>query len=122
MKQLKALDLFDMAYFTDERMIKLAKALGPQLKKLEFQGSTGEELTTIGLKEMLPFEPKLSVLTLKSTKIAIDGDDYKAILSTLRKRLEKIPLSLDFISGGGKVDVHKTIQTVNRNSLYIDEK
>lgn len=122
LEQLKALELCNMGYFTDERMIELAKGLGPHLETLEIRGYTGEDLTTIGLKKMLPFAPKLSLLTLKSTEITIDADDYTAILCTLKERPEKTKLKFEFISGGGKVNVPEAIQVQNLHILHIDEK
>lgn len=122
MKQLKVLGLCNMIYFTDERMIKLTNSLGSHLEKLEFRGYTGEDLTTIGLKKMLPFATKLSHLTLKSTEMTIDADDYAAILGTLQKRPEKTKFSFEFISGGGKVNVPESIQMENRQIFYINEK
>lgn len=122
MKQLTVLELCNMSYFTDERMIELVGKLGPHLERLEIRGYTGEDLTTIGLKKMLPFAAKLSNLTLKSTEMTIDADDYKDILKTLQKRAEKLKFSFEFISGGEKVNVPKAIQVDNHHILHIDEK
>lgn len=122
MKQLKVLELCDMDCLTDQHMIRLAKDLGSHLEKLQLKGSTAESLTTIGLKKMLPFATKLSLLTLKSETITIDADDYDAILNTLRKRPEKTALLFTFISGGRKVNVMGTIQMENRHIFNIDEK
>lgn len=86
MKQLKVLELNDIDGLTDERKIKLAKGLGPQLEKLHHEGSMAKNLTTIVLRKMLPFATKLSLLTLKLTTINIDADHHKAILATTQKR------------------------------------
>ena len=83
----------------------------------------------IGLKEMLTFATKLSVLELESQTIKIDIDDYNKILSTLKKRSEKIKLLLK-IKGtvkyvmriGEQICVFKKIQMENREIFCIDEE
>lgn len=122
MKLLKNLELCNMDFFTNERMILLAKGLGSHLEKLQFRGFTGTDLTTIGLKKMLPFVKKLSLLTLKSATMTIDVDDYKAMLGTIQKRPEQAKLTLEFISEKGQVNVPETIQEENRHMFQIDEK
>lgn len=121
-KLLKNLELCNMDFFTNERMILLAKGLGSHLEKLQFRGFTGTDLTTIGLKKMLPFVKKLSLLTLKSATMTIDVDDYKAMLGTIQKRPEQAKLTLEFISEKGQVNIPETIQEENRHMFQIDEK
>lgn len=120
MKPLKMLELCNISGLIDEHMIKLAKGLGSQLEKLQLRSSTAKSLTTIGLKKMLPFATKLSLLTLESWKMIIDADDYKVMLQTLQKRPEKIMLSFEL--NGGQVDVPKTILIENRDILFISLK
>lgn len=120
MKQLKMLELYDIIGLTDELMIKLAKGLGSQLEQLHLKSSTAKNLTTIGLKKMLTFATKLSLLTLESTKMVVDEDDYKVMLQTLQKRPEKIMLSFEL--NGGQVDVPKTILIENRDTFFISLK
>lgn len=50
MKQLKILELCYISKLTDEHLIELAKGLGSQLEKLQLDGSTAKNLTTMGLK------------------------------------------------------------------------
>lgn len=81
MQQLKILKLDDIRGLTDEHIIELAKSLDLRLEKLQLDGTTAKNLTTSGLKKMLPFATKLSLLTVESTTIKIDADDYKAMLN-----------------------------------------
>lgn len=121
MKQLKILELRDIHNLTEDHIIELTKALGPQLKKLECHSKI-ENLSTIGIRKMLSFATKLSLLTLKSTTITIDEYDYKALLSTLQKRLEKIPLLIKLTWGEkNQVQVDEAILAENRDIFYIEE-
>lgn len=122
LQQLKVLELDYLHNLTDEHMIMLATGLGSKLEKLQLKNFTTANLITNGLKMMLPFATKLSLLTLKSTKITINADDYMEMLRVLRKRPEKTKLTLELIDNGGQVKVDETILLENRDLFYIDEK
>lgn len=122
MKKLKVLELYDIDGLSDESLIELAKAFGPQLEKFQMEESTAVKLTSIGLKNMLTHATKLSFLAVKSTTIFIDVDDYKSMLRTLQKRPEKIGLFFVLFGIGNQIEVPENILMENRGTLQIDEK
>lgn len=122
MKRLKVLELHNIGGLTDEHIIQLAKGLSIRLEKLQLEKCTAENLYTDGLKKMLPFAPKLSLLTLKPGVIVIDAYDYQEMLKTIQKRPEKNSLLIELTGDGGQVKVLETILMKNRNRFYIDEK
>lgn len=121
MKNLKILVLCDTGNFTDDSLMELAKDLGHQLDKLELLSLTAVNLTTIGLKKMLPFATKLSLFSLYSKTITIDLDDYKMILDAVKKRPEKRKLLLELTGQRGQVHVPKTMLLENCATLHIKE-
>lgn len=121
MKQLKILGLCGIHNLTEDHIIELTKALGPQLKKLRCY-SRIENFSTIGITKMLSFATKLSLLELQSTTITIDDDDYKALLSTLQKRLEKTTLLIKLSwDERNQVKVDEAILAENRDIFCIRE-
>lgn len=102
-------------------MIELGKGLGHQLEELKLLNSTAKNLTTIGLKKMLPFATKLSLFTLHSEAITIDLDDYRMILDAVKQRPEKQSLSIELSGKIGQVLVPKAILLENWNTLNIKE-
>ena len=80
MKQLKGLVLRGVNDLSDEHLICLAMGLGSQLEILRLEdSSTAKYLTTSGLKTMLTFATKLSVLKVQLETIKIDVKDYNAM-------------------------------------------
>lgn len=123
MKQLKVLSLFEIIGLTDEHLIQLAKGLGSTLEALHLHGSTTYNLTTNGLKNMLPLAKKLSLLTLKPTTMTIDVDDYKTMLATVQERPENNGLLIELTGKGDcQVKVDEIVLLEHRDVLYIDEK
>lgn len=121
MKQLNILGLYGIHNLTEDHIIELTKNLGPQLKKLRCYSKI-ENLSTIGIRKMLSFATKLSLLELQSTTITIDQDDYKPLLSTVQKRLEKTSLLIKLPWGGrNQIKVDETILAENRDIFYIEE-
>lgn len=105
---------------TDEYLVQLAKEM-PELQELRLE-KYSSEITTIGLKKMLPHAKKLSLLVLKSIdSITVDVDDYKAMLKSVQSRSEKVKLRIELTSSGDKVNVPDTILAENRDIFYIDE-
>lgn len=121
MNRLKVVGLNNIRGLTDEHMVELAKGLGPQLEKMQLEGSKTENLTTIGLKKMLRFATKLSFLKMKSTKIKIDADDYNSMLDTVQKRPEKVALLLELTGRVNQVKVDETILAKNQEIFFIKE-
>lgn len=123
MKQLTVLELRDIRNLTDEHMITLAKGLGLKLEQLQLGGSTAKNLTMVGLKKMLPFTTKLSLLTIESKKITIGADDYEEMLSTLKKRPKPVKLRIELTARvRGQVQVNEQVQNENRYWFYIEER
>lgn len=121
MEKLKALELCDIDGLNDENLIELAKGMGPRLEQLQLKESTAVKLTTIGLKKMLDHATKLSFLALRSTTIEIDADDYKAMVSTLRKRPENIGLVIELSGVGDQVEISEKVRMEHCDVLRIDE-
>lgn len=122
LKQMKTLVLNDIDGLSDERFIGLAMTL-PQLQKLNLDGLTAKGISSIALKEMLPYAIKLSLLSFaKECDFLIDVDDYEAILKTVQSRPEKVHLLVKIKGYGGIVDVPEEILAGNREWLYIDEE
>lgn len=70
---------------TDVHLIRLNAQL-TQLQALYLEGST-VQLTTIGVKKILPLASKLSLLHLKYINhITINKDDYKEMLEIVKKQ------------------------------------
>lgn len=121
MKQIKKLELIENdGVFTDKHLIQLAEGL-PQLNELHLK-ELSNDITTIGLKQMLPHAQKLQLLQLESVySITIDVDDYKAMLKTVKNRPGKVNLLIKITSDGDKVEVDETMLAENREILFIDE-
>lgn len=122
MQQLKVLVLFGIERFTDDYMFCLAKGLASQLEKLQLEDCTAKDLTTNGLKKMIPFATKLSLLTVESTKVKIDADDYNAMLNTLQERPERIMFLLELTGNRTQVEVSEAMLMENRQNFYIELK
>lgn len=122
MNQIKKLELIENdGVFTDEHLIQLAKGL-PQLNELRLK-EPPNEITSIGLKQMLAHAQKLSLLQLESVySITIDVNDYKAMLKTVKNRPGKVNLLIKITSDGDKVEVDETMLAENREILFIDEE
>lgn len=121
MKKLKIFGLCHTKNFTDNTLMHLAKDLGPQLEKLELLCSTAQNITTIGLKKMLPFATKLSLFSLYSETVTIDLDDYRTMLDAIKKRPEKRGLLLELTGQSGQIHVPKTMLLENCDTLHIKE-
>lgn len=82
----------------DKHLVRLAKGL-PLLSKLEI-GSIG--MTINGLKDIVRFAKRLTSMKLRPniskenifTLVAIGAADYKAILETIKRRPEKLKLTI----------------------------
>lgn len=106
---------------TDQHLVQLAKVL-PELQELNI-AHIPSELTMIGLKEMLSHAKKLSHLVLKFIKsIAIDINDYKAMLNMVQNRNRNNKLLIELWGTGGMVNVPDAILAENRDVFYIEEK
>lgn len=121
MKGVKTLELIQSdGEITDEHLIQLTKEL-PQLSEL-YVKDPPTDITTIGLKKMLPHANKLSLLHLESVhSISIDVDDYKAMLETVKRRPEKVKLLIKIKCDGDKVKVDDLVLAENRDIIFIDE-
>lgn len=105
---------------TDEHLIRLNAQL-TQLQALYLEGST-LQLTTIGVKKILPLASKLSLLHLKYINhITINKDDYKELLEIVKKRPNNTKLKIQMV-GSGVANVSDVIMSENRNFLHIDEE
>lgn len=121
MEQLKVLQFHHIAGLMDKHMVDLAKGLDVQLEKLQLTGSTAENLTIIGMKDMCSSATKLSHLTLESFTIEINTADYKVILNAVQKRPQKIWLLIELIGDEHQVNVDKTILKDTDVILQINE-
>lgn len=122
MKRLKILEFRNIDGLTDEGMIELAKGLGCRLEKLHLNGLTTQNLTTIGLKKMLPLTTKLSFFSLTSWNITIEKNDYKEMLEIVQKRPEKNMLLIELTGDGNQIKAPAAIRMKNCDSFYIEEK
>lgn len=106
-------------YFTDDRLIQLAKLL-PALQQLWLQ-NIQSKTTTIGLKKMLMHANKLTYLKLWyiNSMILIDADDYKAMLKTVQNRNQKVRLQIKLICSHDAVNIAKEILTENFDVFHI---
>lgn len=121
MTKLKVLELCDIDGLTDGNLIELAKGLGNRLERLQLEESTAANLSAIGLKKMLAYTTQLSFLSLKSTTIGIGTDDYKTMISTLRKRPNNIRLLIELSGYGDQVEISEQISMENCDLLQIIE-
>lgn len=119
MKHLKKLQLDEIGGLTDEHMIELAVGSGSRLESLKLCDRNFcnlKDFTTIGLKKMLPFFTKLSLLTLDESTIRIDADDYQTMLNVVRQRPGNGSLLIELTGGkGGRIEVDKAVLLANRD-------
>lgn len=120
MKELKILELNEISGLNDGHITELAKGLGHQLEKLRFEGSTAVNLTVTGLKHMLRYAVKLTVLYLESCNITIDVESYEVMLNILQNRPEKIKFSLVLRGRRGNVKVSEEVLMENDDVFHID--
>lgn len=120
MKELKVLELNEIHGLTDGHMIELAKGLGHQLEILLLESFTAADLTMTGLKDMLPYATKMTLLSLYSDKMTIDAESYEVMLSILQNRPEKVKFLLKLIDNEGQVEVSEKVLKENDDIFDID--
>lgn len=128
LKQIKILHLetIEESCVTDADVIEMAKCL-PELEKLHLIDShiineRHSQLTAIGLRNMLKHANKLELLKIRSMdSIKIEVDDYKAMLSTVQERKEKVPLVIEIYGKGDQVDVPAAVLAQNQSTFNIKE-
>ncbi|XP_031637407.1 uncharacterized protein LOC116349903 [Contarinia nasturtii] len=121
-KQIKVLEFIEMVgELTDDNLFLLAKEL-TNLEEFHLSEPVTDQITTIGLKKMLPHAKSLSLLSLEFVDgITIDVDDYKAMIKIIQSRRNKVNLLIKITGSGGKVNIPEKIVNENREILYIDE-
>lgn len=121
MTRLKNLEFYGINGLIGQHMINLAQRLGRQLEQLQlYDGvrfSKVSVFTWAELKEMLRFTTRLSLLTLVATDIAIEEDDYKAMVKILNERPANIGLTLKLM--GADLNVPGELQNEHRDVLSI---
>lgn len=126
LKQIKTLHLKTSGTrcVTNADIIGLAKNL-PELEELhlnefDIRDNSKFELNAIGLRKMLVHAIKLKLLKLRfDDSIKIDIGDYKAMLSAVQERKEKVPLVIEIEDKGDQVDVPATILAENRKTFNV---
>lgn len=119
--KLNHIELENIKNLTDDHVNELAKL--PQLRAVHLEGSTAEDITTVGLRNMLNHAKVLSHLVLKrATNIQIGMNDYSAMLKSVQDRPQKIKLEIEITGDGDKIDVPDEVLSVNREWLWIDEE
>lgn len=120
-KRLEIIELNEIQQFDDKLLVELAMGL-PDIKEIHLT-DIEHGLSTIGLKRMLPFVEKLSLLKLKSiSNITIDLDDYKTLLKIVQSRKCELQLVIELKTNEKSVDVPNELSTANRKWLEIHEE
>lgn len=120
--KLKHIELENIRNLTDDHVNELAKGL-PHLREMHLKGTTAEDITTNGLRDMVNNAKVLSHLVLKrASNIEIGLNDYKAMLKSVQDRTEKIKLVIEISGNGDKVDVPDKVLSANQQWLWIDEE
>lgn len=120
--KLNEIEMENIKNLTDDHVVMLAKEL-PQLHALRLEGSTAEDITIIGLRNMLDHAKTLSHLVLEcASNIQITMNDYQSMLKSVQIRPKKIKLEIEITGSGDKLNVSEKVLAANREWLWIDEE
>lgn len=134
LKQITHLQMYVVRGMNDEHLIQLARNL-PELHHLDLDDllvdNVNDTITINGLMQMLHHAKKLCHMHFgfqavddeddedDVNYVVINTDDYKTMADTIRKRTEKISLSIALFDRD-KLDVDETVIAENCDILYIE--